>query len=401
MGTDKTFYLSDDVRKQNRFRILSKFRQFGDQSRTEIGRLTELSPGTVTNVTTTLLNDAIIDTRKPTSALSTNRHGRPRVQLGLNPEYNYLAAGSLTFNRIRLNVLDYSGKTVLTAQAELNTNTSDGITIAKTIADMLSDLPKNVWPSKFIIGVQGLTANDGNQILWSPILSDSGRGFASELAKLTGADVIVENDCAMIARSLSTEPDRQDTSFAAVLLSYGIGMGLYINGSPFQGTHSSASELGHIPYRRREGALCRCGKRGCVEAYASDYGIWRTAHQKGGDFLPDDEMTSEGIAQIIATAQAEDGPSRHAIEEAGRAIGHGLATMFGLFDPFPVVFIGREAEALSLMEDEIRSAIAENFRFQKQLNVKFTTEDDALFHIEKGCAIIGLDYLDQQAAFGL
>jgi hypothetical protein len=153
LGTDKTFYLSDDVRKQNRFRILSKFRQFGDQSRTEIGRLTELSPGTVTNVTTTLLNDAIIDTRKPTSALSTNRHGRPRVQLGLNPEYNYLAAGSLTFNRIRLNVLDYSGKTVLTAQADLNTNTSDGITIAKTIADMLSDLPKNVWPSKFIIGV--------------------------------------------------------------------------------------------------------------------------------------------------------------------------------------------------------------------------------------------------------
>lgn len=402
LSKSKEFYLSDDVRKQNRLRIISQFRASGKKSRTEIGKLTDLSPGTVTNVTTTLLDDDIINIETPDAKqeLATH-HGRPRVQLVLNSEYKYVVAGSLTFNRISLSVHDYAGTKIFDVNNRIDLAEMSGQQIAELILQMLQELPVGMIPAMFVIGVQGLTANNGTEILWSPILSENGRGFASDLKQMSGVDVIVANDCAMIARSVSMGRQDNAQTFATVLMSYGIGLGLYIDGQPFKGAKSSASELGHIPYRREGGALCRCGKTGCVEAYASDYAIWRNAYGYDEGQIPNIEITSSDIAKIIELASQSDGPERRAIIQAGRAIGYGLATMFGLFDPFPVVFVGRGAQALEIMEEEIRAALSENFRFQKQLDIEFSKQNDALGHVENGCAIIGLEYLDQLAAFGV
>lgn len=386
------------MRKQNRLRILSQFRKIGQLSRTELGRKTELSPGTVTNVTTGLLSDNIIQAESNgTSPLQS--HGRPRIQLDLNPDFGCVVAGALNFNGLKLDVIDYSGQKLARIDQPFELGKYDAESLGKKVHSLVVELALVQEPDIYVIGVQGLTSNDGQDILWSPILDDTGNGFASKLSELSGAKVVVANDCAMIARSLSKTLDDARPSFAAVLMSYGIGMGLYIDGVPFQGIKSSASELGHIPYRREGGALCRCGKHGCVEAYASDYAIWRRANEKDDDFLPEFEIKASDISEIIGSARAGDGPERKAIKEAGRALGYGLATMFGFFDPFPVSFVGRGAQALDLMEDDIRAALSENFRFQKDIDVEFSQHVDAQQHIENGCAIVALEVMDRRAAF--
>lgn len=395
-------YLSDDVRKQNRLRILSQFRKTGQISRTELGTQTELSPGTVTNVTTGLLADNVILAAKNDEISSQSHaqsHGRPRIQLDLNSNYGCVVAGALNFNGLKLDVIDYSGQKIARIDEPFELGRYDVEGLVEKIHSLVVDLTLSQEPDIFVIGVQGLTSNDGQDILWSPILDGAGKGFASKLSELSNAKVVVANDCAMIARSLSKASSEERPSFAAVLMSYGIGMGLYIDGVPFQGIKSSASELGHIPYRREGGALCRCGKHGCVEAYASDYAIWRMANEKGNEFLPEFEIKASDIGDITKKARAGDGPERRAIKEAGRALGYGLATMFGFFDPFPVSFVGRGAQALDLMEDDIRAALSENFRFQKDIDVKFSQDVDAQRHIENGCAIVALDLMDQRAAF--
>ena len=53
-------------------------------------------------------------------------------------------------------------------------------------------------------------------------------------------------------------------------------MGLIINGDVYHGATGAASEFGHMNHIPH-GPLCRCGKQGCIEAYAADYGIWRAA----------------------------------------------------------------------------------------------------------------------------
>lgn len=398
MDLKNKLYLSDDVRKQNRLRILLQFRKIGQVSRTELGKQTELSPGTVTNVTTGLISDKVIQAAD-SDENSMQSHGRPRILLDLNPNFGCVVAGALNFNGLKLDVIDYSGQKIARIDEPFELGKYDAKALGEKIHSLITDLALIQEPRLYVIGVQGLTSNDGQDILWSPILDGAGKGFASILSELSNAKVVVANDCAMIARSLSKQSDEERPSFAAVLMSYGIGMGLYIDGTPFQGIKSSASELGHITYRRENGALCRCGKHGCVEAYASDYAIWRMANEKNNEYLPEFEIKASDISDIIVKARAEDGPERKAIREAGRALGFGLATMFGFFDPFPVSFVGRGAQALDLMENDIRAALSENFRFQKDIDVEFSQDIDAQQHIENGCAIVALELMDQRAAF--
>ncbi len=52
-----------------------------------------------------------------------------------------------------------------------------------------------------------------------------------------------------------------------VWMGTGIGGGLILDGLPFTGAHGASGEIGHVIIREA-GALCRCGRRGCVEAYA-------------------------------------------------------------------------------------------------------------------------------------
>ena len=396
-------YLSDDVRKQNRYRIIEQYRQGGSQSRTEISAQTELSAGTVTNITTELLKEKILQIDNESVVVKTGS-GRPQVKLHLNNKYALIISGSVTFNKIRLNVTNYSGDILDNLETNCDSINSDGNWLAGKINEMvLQAIGHNTAPIVYTIGIQGLTSNDGSRVIWSPILNDSGRKFAPILEKLSDTKVIVANDCAMIAHALSLTESKQTKSgaFAAILMSYGLGLGMHIDGQAFRGIMSSASEFGHITYKRHEGALCRCGKRGCIEAYASDYAIWRTAKGLGSDYLPDVIIGPDEIAQITEKARKGPGPERIALDEAGKALGVGLATLYGLFDPFPVTFVGPCAMAVDLMEEQIRQTLMENYRFQESLETKFEKITDDLTLIEKGCALIGLRAIDYRAAFGV
>src|SRR5690606_10640563 len=114
--------------------------------------------------------------------------------------------------------------------------------------------------------------------------------------------VAVANDCKLIARALhASEPDYFGDSFAAVLLSHGIGMGLFVNGNLVGGIGSSATEFGHMTFQPG-GARCRCGRRGCIEAYAGDYGIWRAAHGFDPQSQPVEDLDAATMRELADRA---------------------------------------------------------------------------------------------------
>ena len=141
-------------------------------------------------------------------------------------------------------------------------------------------------------------------------------------------------------------------NFAAILLSYGIGLGLFHKGDILTGSNSSGTEFGHM-LLQADGALCRCGRFGCIEAYASDYAILRNANKQHPHSAPSDEITAESFAALVEKAQRRNGPERKAFEQAGAAIGLGLTNLFALFDPFPVMLVGTSNAAFSLMESSL------------------------------------------------
>jgi len=97
-------------------------------------------------------------------------------------------------------------------------------------------------------------------------------------------------------------------------------MGLYLNGQLFAGRSSSAAEFGHMNHLP-DGPLCRCGRRGCVEAYVADYSLLRwasgTAQTQAPSFnaIPEDDMLA------LEAAAATD---------ARRAKGESLGLMGGV-----------------------------------------------------------------------
>jgi len=182
-------------------------------------------------------------------------------------------------------------------------------------------------------------------------------------------------------------------------MSYGIRMGLYVNNTLFPGQQSSATEFGHLPHRPGR-AQCRWGKKGCIEAYASDCAIWRAATGMDQSLLPRSPVSADMIRSVIDRAAEGDGPERAALQEASRALGIGLATLFALFDPFPVTFIGPGSALVSVMEEELRSTLRENFRFKQRPHLTFQTEADEITLTEQGAGIAALDQLDRIVAYG-
>jgi len=193
------------------------------------------------------------------------------------------------------------------------------------------------------------------ELLWSPIAGFDRLPIAHTLAQQFHVPVTVNNDCALIAKALhSTQSAQLGDSFAAVLFSHGVGLGIYLSGQPFVGSKSSALELGHILYKP-DGELCRCGKRGCIEAYAADYGIMRNADKASGT---DPRLVMQQEIEALTDAASNgDTQAQQAFTKAGSAIGTGLATVFTLFDPMPVALVGRTTAAVNFMKSEIQASL--------------------------------------------
>jgi len=389
---------SDDLRRHNQRRILQALRRHGPMSRTELSGATSLSASTVTAITAALLDSAIL-VETPATDTALSRRGRPQVTLALNPATASIGALSLSLNRISAAVVDYAGNVVNEVVDRFPTRNADVHALATALAGTLhaaqASCPEPPGPLRHIsIGVQGVTDSEGTTMLWSPITRHTNLSLARMLEAEFNVPVSVANDCSMIAQALRwRELDRFGASFAAVLLSHGIGMGLFVNGGLLSGIGSSATEFGHMTYLN-DGALCRCGRPGCVEAYAGDYAIWRAAHRLDPQSPPVEDLDPGMMHALAEKARSHDGPEREAYREAGRAIGTALRSMFALFDPFPVAFVGTGAAAFDLLEGPIREAIGQSAIGMATSQVEMHCFSDEFPLVRDGAAISALNTLD-------
>ncbi|MBA3447502.1 MAG: ROK family protein [Pseudaminobacter sp.] len=386
----------DDLRRRNRALVISAVRRAAMPSRTDIAATTGLSHSTISAISSDLIDQGVLAEIKGGDAIPLKR-GRPQVALGLNPQATAIVTIVLSLNFLSVAVIDYSGLTITQEQRKLSTLTMPESELVEACIAMvrrrLGEARRDV--TRIVIAVQGTTDAEGHTMLWSPISPHSGIAFGDRLEKAFAVPVTVENDCNMIAVALKwRDPDRYRDNFIAILLSHGIGMGLVLKGELFTGTHSSGGEFGHMVHRP-DGALCRCGRRGCIEAYAGNYAIWRKARQSAEDEEPVADIGDADMRVLAERARAGDGPEREAFRSAGQAIGFGLGSLFALIDPAPVAMVGIGAAAFDLIEPPLREAIARTAGGQHSGAISFATEPDELPLIREGCAMSALTFIDQ------
>ncbi|MER8442646.1 ROK family protein [Mesorhizobium sp. M1066] len=390
----------DDLRRRNRAMVIAAVRQAGQPSRTEIAATTGLSHSTISAISSDLIGEGILTESKPSEAGSLKR-GRPQVGLSLNPEAAAVMTVVLSLNFLSVAVIDYAGQVVSEEQRRLDTLTMSREALigecTAIVRRRLADPDLDVRSiARIALAIQGITDTRARAMLWSPITPHTDIAFADIFEDEFGIPAIMENDCNMMAVALRwRDPLRYRDDFIAILLSHGIGMGLVLKGELFTGTHSSGGEFGHMIHRPN-GALCRCGRRGCVEAYAGNYAIWRNARQMGENAEPVADVSDADMRALAAAAREGDGPEREAYRKAGEALGYGLGSLFALIDPAPVAMVGVSAAAFDLIEPALREAIAQTAGGQHSKSISFDTEPNELPLIREGCAMRALIFVDQE-----
>jgi predicted NBD/HSP70 family sugar kinase len=393
---------SDLVRRQNRSVVIAALRRSATMSRTDLSASTGLSPSTVSAIASDLMSEGTLIEQREFGSPEIRR-GRPQIAMALNPGKAHVVSVELTHNQLSVGVSDYTGKAINELDDRFSTAACSGEELLNRCTRLIRMALTNAaiaTPDSIVMAVQGRTDAQGRDLLWSPIAAGRNVHLADYLQSEFGCPVTVANDCSMIAVALRwLDPVRYGRDCLAVLLSHGIGMGLYLNGSLFAGRSSSAAEFGHMLYKHN-GALCRCGARGCIEAYAGDYAIWRSAHGLPGDALPPVELAGLDMRTLAKKARHSDGPERRAYKEAAEAIGTGLASLFALIDPVPIAFVGSGTGAFDIAEPYIRACIADSNAGGFDNPFDFELFESELPLIRKGATTTALLSVDELVSVG-
>ena len=152
--------------------------------------------------------------------------------------------------------------------------------------------------------------------------------------------------------------------FIMITLGTGVGSGIVVNGQLVYGHEGFAGELGHVVVER-DGRLCGCGRKGCLETYCSATGVARTARE----FLvarsepsllreiPAEEIVSK---DVYDAAIKGDKLALEIFEYTGTILGRALADFIAFSSPEAIILFGGLAKSGDLIMKPIQKAMDEN-----------------------------------------
>ena len=237
-------------------------------------------------------------------------------------------------------------------RAKKPTPTSGPKAVVATIVELIGALAEK--PLAVGVGIPG--AVDDQTIVKVPNLEnwDGDYDFVAQLGKALGVPVAPGNDAhvGLLGEWLAGAAKGHD-NVLGVWLGTGIGGGLILGGRPYTGSLGSAGEIGHVVVRAG-GALCSCGRRGCVEAYAGRERMSETvrALQKAGRAtrlfaIQEEEGKPRPTSKVWAKAlKARDEVATEVFNEGLEVLGIGVASVLNVLNVEQVVIGGGMAEKL-------------------------------------------------------
>lgn len=178
-----------------------------------------------------------------------------------------------------------------------------------------------------------------------------------KVSELTGLKTMVANDAnAAALGELWQGGGKGYKSLVMITLGTGVGGGVIIDGRIIVGAKGAGGEIGHICVNPNEVAVCNCGKRGCLEQYASATGIVRLAKEvmKEGEvstLLSDIDNFS--AKDILDLAKKSDKVGLMVLDKLGYYLGFACASIAQVVDPEVFVIGGGVSKAGNIIIDAI------------------------------------------------
>lgn len=185
----------------------------------------------------------------------------------------------------------------------------------------------------------------------------------------TGISFFLDNDANVAALGeqwMGAGNNEQNVSF--ITLGTGVGGGLVSDGSLIHGAVDAAGEVGHITVEPG-GYLCTCGKKGCLEQYASATGIVRLANDLVGEYPDKSELKAildknETIdsKRIFDLAKTGDGYANYVVDCFAYYLGLALGNIANILNPSTIVLGGGVSKAGDFLVEKV-SKVVEEFTF--------------------------------------
>ncbi|MBZ5735157.1 ROK family transcriptional regulator [Nocardioides sp. TRM66260-LWL] len=316
-------------------------------SQAALARETGLAPATVSNIVRDLAAAELVET--------TVGAGRRGTTVRIARSAGLVAGIDIGHRHARVVVGDLTGEVLAHDRRPLGAAhpSEEGLDlVAAMLEGLVADLGRETDPGPLRSIGFGLPApiartSDGREVVMESAILPGWVGLDARQAaqERFATPVHVENDANLGALAEHTRgAGVGHGTMAFVKVSSGIGSGLIIGGEPFRGSLGTAGEIGHLTLDE-QGPMCRCGSRGCLEAYASVGSI---------ETLLAERLPEATFDEVVAAAADGNVVAARVFEDAGLHLGWGLAMLANLVNPSAIVVGGDLARAGDLVLDWVR-----------------------------------------------
>lgn len=331
--------------------ILNLIRSNGSITRTEVAAELCLSKSTGTVYANKLLEARILK-EEPGST-------KKRTTLKINESAGVILGIDLDDTSLSISLCDLDAKIVDSSIVGMDIKIGSAEVMRRIFAEVDNLLERNDIKKNTLLGVGmgvpgGVDMNSGFLIA-PPDMPGWGKfEIRKTLEDHFGCPAVADNDANIMALGEKTSGfGKNCDNFLFVKIGTGIGAGFFINNHLYHARSACEGDIGHIPVEGEE-VLCRCGKRGCLEAVAGAAAIAKKAEEKaknGESVLLAEMLKQNGSidCHMVGSAASQGDPaSIMIINEAGRNIGKVLAGVVNFINP-PLIVIGGSVSTLGEM----------------------------------------------------
>ncbi len=190
--------------------------------------------------------------------------------------------------------------------------------------------------------------------------------LADEMHKRLGVPCYIDNDANVACYGEYWMGAGQGAASVVVFtLGTGVGGGIVVFNQLLRGIDGTAAELGHLTVQR-DGRVCGCGAKGCLEAYASVTGMIRTAREGWDAAETTLKEMCDGNADALTgkmiheAAAAGDAYAKYVFKETALWLGLGAASMVNALNPERIVLCGGMINAGDMLFDAVRETVRAN-----------------------------------------
>lgn len=352
----------DQSSKSARFKrkIISHFIEKGPSTINELAKVLNLSIPTINKFVSDLIDRgaAKVYGKQETSG------GRYPLLYGLDPEAGYFVGADVKFNMVNIGIVDFTG--------EIKETFYDIPFVLENSQEKMDELCRIILDTINNAGYSADNILNVNINLPGRINPETGFSYTffnfqqelpltALLSERLGLSVTIDNDTRGMAYGEYTHGCASVAKARNLLylnLSWGLGLGIILDGKVYLGKSGFSGEFGHISAFDNQ-LLCHCGKKGCLETEVSGKAMQRILVEriKAGEIsvLSQKVLAGEDLTfdEIIQATIGEDMLCLEVLTEMGNKLGKQVATLINLFNPECVVIGG----ALSLTGDFLTQSV--------------------------------------------